>query len=106
MIEDIPAEEADVPGIIPHRPGMQLRRMIFTSNSSLIQSEALLIPLPPEEPQAAAGKKPARRSSSSKKGPSAKTRERSTAWIIAHSVLMCKYHFSMAQQIVALLGEA
>ena len=50
IVEDVAAGRHDMPHGIAWEPGTALRRLIFVSNSNLIQSEALLVPEQPLQP--------------------------------------------------------
>lgn len=116
-MEDVPATQRDMPPEVPLRPNMVLRRMLFTSNRNLIQSEALLIPVesPAQQLKPAANgvssgnAKKGAKSSAKKAAKEAKIKAKSVLEYtgeraVALGHLMCTYHRAMVSQIAVMLG--
>lgn len=97
-IEDVTLQE-------PGEADTVVRRMVFTSNRNLVQSEAILVPSSsltsvtasdqssaPNRPVAAAGKNAKGKSSKASKQNKSNATDRAQDLVIDHSVLACDYH--------------
>lgn len=92
-VEDVTLQE-------PGEPDTVVRRMVFTSNRNLVQSEAALIPAetavtdatPDAGRSAAAGKKAKSKKRQAKSEDTANGAFKSEELVVDHSVLACDYH--------------
>ena len=114
MVEDTIATPDDLPPACQYQNGMKLRRMVFTTNQNLVQSEALLVPTPRQQPSVnghgpphtgrrGQGKASAKKAAKVAKQAAAKA-VTNLVWQVDHGQLMCGYHRSMVEQISLMLG--